>query len=175
MELVYVRTDKNGTKIFHNWACPRCGGAGESDNWIFTGRICYKCGGTGKRKTPEIVKEYTEEYAAKLEARRQAKADKHNQKQAAEIADQARETLKFRYANFGCGTDGVGYVLRGSTYRIKDQIKANNGKWVYGVWICPVNMQCNGVTSKRIELAGHIGSGSEWWLDGFDLYDEINK
>ena len=28
--------------------CTRCGGAGESDRWAYTGRICYDCGGTGK-------------------------------------------------------------------------------------------------------------------------------
>ena len=28
--------------------CRRCGGAGESDLWIATGRICYHCHGTGK-------------------------------------------------------------------------------------------------------------------------------
>ena len=28
MKPIYVRTDKNGTKIYHDWTCPRCGGAG---------------------------------------------------------------------------------------------------------------------------------------------------
>ena len=33
---------KNGLKI-----CRRCGGAGESDKWTYTGRTCYGCGGSG--------------------------------------------------------------------------------------------------------------------------------
>lgn len=28
--------------------CTRCGGAGQSDRWAYTGRVCYDCGGTGK-------------------------------------------------------------------------------------------------------------------------------
>jgi len=28
--------------------CTRCGGAGQSDRWIHTGKTCYKCGGSGK-------------------------------------------------------------------------------------------------------------------------------
>lgn len=28
--------------------CNRCGGAGQADKWLHTGKICYKCGGSGK-------------------------------------------------------------------------------------------------------------------------------
>lgn len=31
-----------------NNQCPRCGGAGESDKWIHTGKTCYRCGGSGR-------------------------------------------------------------------------------------------------------------------------------
>jgi hypothetical protein len=40
---------KNGLKI-----CRRCGGAGESDKWTYTGRTCYGCGGSGYI-TPEVL------------------------------------------------------------------------------------------------------------------------
>ena len=70
----YVRTDKNGTKIYNDINCPRCAGEGESDNWWATGKTCFKCGGTGKRATPLAVKVYTKEYWERLEARRAAKA-----------------------------------------------------------------------------------------------------
>ena len=30
-KIVYLRTDKNGTKYYANYTCPRCGGAGGSD------------------------------------------------------------------------------------------------------------------------------------------------
>ena len=88
-ELQYIRTDRNGTKIFHDWTCPRCGGAGRSDNWWQTGFTCYACGGTGKRNTPKEVKEYTPEYAAKLEARRIAKLAKQPKPDEAELLARA--------------------------------------------------------------------------------------
>lgn len=47
--MVYIRTDKNGTKIYHDYTCPRCGGAGGADQWIYTGWTCYECGGTGSQ------------------------------------------------------------------------------------------------------------------------------
>lgn len=75
-ELKYIRTDRNGTKYFEDWTCPRCGGAGASDNWWRTGRTCYACGGSGKRDKPTIHKEYTEAHAAKLESKRNAAAVK---------------------------------------------------------------------------------------------------
>jgi len=40
---------KNGLKI-----CRRCGGAGEADKWLNTGRVCYGCGGSGYI-TPEVL------------------------------------------------------------------------------------------------------------------------
>ena len=90
----YIRTDKNGTKIFHDWTCPRCGGMGEADKWMFTGRVCYDCGGTGKRATPKTVKEYTPEYEAKLQARRRAKQEKWEAEHADEIAAQKAEEAR---------------------------------------------------------------------------------
>ena len=181
MDPIYIRTDRNGTKIYHDWTCPRCGGAGFANKWIATGRVCYACGGTGKRTRAKVVKEYTPEYWAKLEAKEQAKAKKradeaakYAEEHADEIAEQNRRTIERRYAEFGCGKDGVGYVLDGEgTFKAKDQIKAAGGRWIYGCWICPVNFTENGITSKQINLSGHIGSGSVMWLDDFDLYEAI--
>ena len=180
MEPIYIRTDKNGTKIYHDWTCPRCGGAGQADKWIMTGKICYACGGSGKRARAKIVKEYTPEYWAKLEAKRIAKDQKriaeekkYAEEHQEEIEAARRKVLESRYAEFGCGKDGIGYVLKGNTYPVKDQIKAAGGKWLYGCWICPVAINGNGITPKQINLSGHIGSGSVMWLDDFDLYDAI--
>ena len=181
MELQYFKTDKNGTKYFYDWKCPRCAGFGSADKWRFTGSICFACGGSGKRNSPKIVKEYTPEYWAKLEAKRIAKeqkriaeAQKYAEEHADEIAEQNRKELEKRYADFGCGADGIGYVLKGNTFQMKDQIKRAGGRWIYGTWVCPVEMSGKGITSKKIDLAGHIGSGSMMWLDDFDLYDAIN-
>ena len=87
----YIRTDKNGTKIFEDWTCPRCGGEGWAGQWINTGKVCFRCYGSGKRNRPVIIKEYTDEYFAKLEARRQAKAAKYAEEHAEEIAAEKAE------------------------------------------------------------------------------------
>lgn len=181
MELIYIRTDKNGTKYFHDWKCPRCGGAGFADKWIATGRVCYECGGTGKRATPKTVKEYTDEYAAKLDARRRAAdekraaaAAKYAEEHADEIAEITRKLIERRYAEFGCGPDGIGYVHEGKTWGVKDQIKKAGGRWIYGVWVCPVEFKADGVRVHTIDLKGHISGGSEMWVDDFDLYEAIH-
>lgn len=179
--LQYVRTDRNGTKYYNDWTCPRCGGAGESDKWMMTGRICYGCGGTGKRARPMIVKEYTDEYAAKLRAKHIAKvqkrseeAAKYAEEHADEIEAENRRIIEDRYAERGCGKDGIGYALEGNTYKIKEQIKANGGKWIYGVWVCPVEMKAPGVTVRKVDLNGKIGPGSVVWLDhDFDFYEAV--
>lgn len=181
MEPIYIRTDKNGTKIYHDWTCPRCGGAGFADKWIATGRVCFACGGTGKRTVAKVVKEYTPEYWAKLETKRQAKeakrieeAVRYAEEHREEIAERERKVLVQRYAEHGCGKDGIGYILKGNTYPVKDQIKKNGGRWIYGVWICPVNITGKDIISKQINLNGHVGSGSAYWLDNFDIYNEIH-
>lgn len=80
-----IRIDRNGTKYYEGQVpCDRCGGAGGADKWDFTGWTCYKCGGSGKMFGK--YKEYTPEYAAKLEARRKARREKYEQEHAEEIA-----------------------------------------------------------------------------------------
>lgn len=159
----YIRTDKNGTKIYHDYTCPRCCGYGELDKWFYTGKVCFACGGTGMRAVAKVVKEYTEEYAAKLEARRIAKQRKYEEEHAEEIAqakaEQKRREEEWRISQnvwtcqtYGCGKDGTGYVLLGKTYGIKDQIKAEGGKWIYGSWVCPVEIKAKGVTAVKIDL-----------------------
>lgn len=69
MPRTLIRIDKNGTKYWADDTCRRCGGAGERSEWYYTGLLCYECGGTGHSK-PRMEKEYTPEYAAKLEAQR---------------------------------------------------------------------------------------------------------
>lgn len=72
-KLIYIRTDKNGTEIYADPVCKRCQGAGARSEWAYTGSICYECGGTGRANKPKIIKKYTPEYQAKLEARRLAR------------------------------------------------------------------------------------------------------
>lgn len=161
--MVFIRTDKNGTKIYHDWTCPRCGGAGESSKWLYTGKVCYECGGTGKRRAPKIVKEYTEEYAAKLEAKRIAKRKKYEEEHADEIARKKEEQElreaewkksrnEWYFKDHGCSADGIGYVLTGNTYSIKDKIKKAGGRWTYNVWVCPEEIKADGVKATKIDL-----------------------
>ena len=185
MELQYFKTDKNGTRYFYDWKCPRCGGAGFADKWIATGRVCYACGGSGVRAVAKIVKEYTPEYWAKLEAKRIARAKKdaeerakyeaeHADEIAAERAEWERKAFIQRCAEHGCGKDGVGYVLTGNTFSVKDEIKKAGGKWIYGRWICPVEIKGKGISAKRIDISSHISTGMyDWKDDGFDFYEEV--
>lgn len=182
MDLVYIKTDKNGTKYFHDWTCPRCGGAGFADKWIATGKTCWACGGTGKRVVAKVVKEYTPEYWEKLNAKRQAKAKKqaeeaarYAEEHAEEIAEQNRKIIEDRYAEFGCNKDGIGYVLRGKTYPIKDKIRKAGGRWIYGAWVSPVMISGDGIQIHQIDISGHIGAGSQMWLDDFDLWEAMNN
>ncbi|AQS42441.1 hypothetical protein LSG23_20360 (plasmid) [Bacillus velezensis] len=54
--------------------CDRCGGAGQSDKWYFTGKVCFKCGGDGRMLTKR--KEYTSEHEEKLRKQREKRAEK---------------------------------------------------------------------------------------------------
>ena len=145
---VYVRTDKNGTKIYHDINCPRCGGAGRSDSWWQTGFECFACGGTGKRPKPLEVKVYTKEYADKLEARRAAKAAAEAAANAAnapaedELRRRADEARRNSWENEGFTRDGIGYLYTGYTYRIRQQIKDSGGRWQQLLlgWIAPVDL-----------------------------------
>lgn len=92
-KIVYLRTDKNGTKYYANYTCPRCGGAGGSDKWAFTGWTCYECGGTGESSTPVIEKEYTPEYRAKLDERARKRAEAKRAKQVEELGV-SRRTIR---------------------------------------------------------------------------------
>lgn len=137
-ELQYIRTDRNGTKIFHDWTCSRCGGAGRSDNWWRTGYTCHECGGTGKRNTPKVVKEYTPEHAAKLEARRAAKA-LANLPSEAELQAMAAEAQRNAWKDEGISAEGIAYIHTGDTFKHKDAIRRAGGKWCSYIraWVAP--------------------------------------
>lgn len=159
----YVRTDKNGTKIYNDINCPRCAGEGESDNWWRTGGTCYACGGSGKRAKPVAVKVYTREYWERLQARRAAKAAAEAEANAptaeelaqkeAELQRQADEARRNCWQMDGFSRDGVGYLYTGKTYKDREEIKAAGGVWhplVYG-WIAPEKVEgLKGVKVERV-------------------------
>ena len=90
MEKKPFKVDRNGTKYFYDWTCPRCGGQGGRSEWAYTGWTCFECGGDGQSKEPKIVKVYTPEWQARIDARRQAKAEAEAARIAEEEARQER-------------------------------------------------------------------------------------
>ena len=127
---VYVRTDKNGTKIYHDYTCQRCGGLGASEAWKFTGMTCYECGGSGKSRA-RVIKEYTPEYAAKLEAKREARWAK----QQAELKAKAEQlNAEFLAEYFPEGKMYFPAVSDKQGWKIIDDMKAAGVKVVNNQW-----------------------------------------
>lgn len=96
------RTPKNAPVIYRQTKCSRCGGAGGSDAWKFTGWTCFQCAGSGKG--PIVMdKLYTREKLDKLVAasakREAAKQAKHAEKQAQLEADRAQRRAQFLVDN----------------------------------------------------------------------------
>ncbi len=121
-----VRIDKNGTKVFEDWRCSRCGGAGGADAWIYTGFTCWECGGSGMRSTPKIYKEYTPEYEAKLKAQRA----KRLEKKLADERAHADELNADFYKRNGFDADGNMWIVLGNSYDIKDELKELGCKFI---------------------------------------------
>lgn len=113
-----LKVDKNGTKYWMDDTCPKCGGSGYIDGyWMIEGGICFKCGGNGKGV--QKWKEHTPEYAAKLEAKRVAKA----KAKAPEI------NAKF-FKSIGFNENGEAWVVVGvNTYEVKDALKEAGAKF----------------------------------------------
>jgi hypothetical protein len=130
---ILIKTDKNGTKYYADYTCQRCGGIGGSDKWAYTGWTCYECGGSGKAVKPDIYKEYTPEYSAKLQAQREKRAEKRRAAKVAEFNEHRAEHI----AAQGFNADGKCFVVVGNTYEIKDELREAGAKWhatVYG-WV----------------------------------------
>ena len=114
-----IKIDKNGTKYYADCRCQRCGGAGGLDQWAYTGWTCYDCGGTGIAPKPQIWKEYTPEYKAKLDERRKKREQKKSEERKANA-----DTINAQfYENYGFDENGIVYVALGDTYKIKDRLK----------------------------------------------------
>lgn len=127
---VYVRTDKNGTEIYHDYTCPRCGGAGGADQWTYTGWTCYSCGGTGRRDKPQVIKIYTPEYRAKLDEMARNRAEKKRLKRVEELKAKLPEMIKDK----GFNEDGKLYLVTGDTYKIKEELKEAGAHWIPNLW-----------------------------------------
>lgn len=122
---ILIRTDKNGTKYWGDYTCDRCGGVGGCDAWAYTGWTCYKCGGTGRMEKPDIWKEYTPEYEAKLNERRAKREAKKQAEHEARLPEIRKEWLEENNFN----AEGQTFLFLGNTYEAKERIKEYGGKW----------------------------------------------
>ena len=126
MKDVLVKVDKNGTKYWANYTCPRCGGAGWMDCYRHVdGGRCFDCGGSGVAHKPSIWKEYTEEYAAKLAEQRA----KREQKRIAKLTAELPQTKTRWYENNNFNSQGETFLFLGDTYAMKEDIKAAGGSF----------------------------------------------
>lgn len=152
----YVRTDKNGTKIYHDVNCPRCAGHGEAEKWWATGKVCFACGGSGLRPKPLEIKVRSAEYEAVLEARRAAKAAEVPMTSEDELRARALEARSNAWENHGFGRDGVGYLYTGKTYPVRNHLSKSGGRWCGPLkgWIAPVDLgEIKGVEIEKIKAA----------------------
>lgn len=122
---IFIREDKNGTKIYHNYTCRRCGGAGGADAWKATGWTCYECGGSGVASSPEVIKVYTPEYEAILAERRAKRAEKRSAERRAKAEEMNAKFL----SDHGFSSDGKIYAVLGNTFPVKDTLKNLGCRW----------------------------------------------
>ena len=121
----YQRTDRNGTRYFHDCTCNRCGGRGGWEGW--PGFTCYECGGSGIGKG-EMIKVYTPEHAEKLQKQREARAAKAQaEREQKAILERGNNLLKAGFSHEG--DEYVIYRVVGNTYPIKDELKALGAKF----------------------------------------------
>ncbi len=132
-----VRVDKNGTKVYEDWRCSRCGGAGGADKWALTGFTCFECGGSGLRSKPMIFKEYSPEHQAKLDAQRAKRQAKRQAQWEAEQKEKAQELNQKFFSKEGFDSEGNIWCILGDTYSIKDDLKELGCKFDYSLgWHC---------------------------------------
>ncbi len=90
--------------------CGRCGGAGGSDSWRFTGWTCFECRGTGGRAT-KFALLYTAEKLAKLNAT-QAKREATKAAKAAAKDAEFRNLADVRRAEFLTANPDVEFLTQ---------------------------------------------------------------
>ena len=121
----FDRVDRNGTTIFVDCTCDRCGGGGIIPYYRHVDNgVCFKCGGSGVGSNTEI-KIYTPEYGAKLKAQRAAREQAKLEKLIAESADWNKEWMESE----GFNIEGITFLILGNTYEIKEELKARGAKY----------------------------------------------
>lgn len=164
-----IKIDRNGTKYYTDYECPKCAGQGyiKGYEYIDNGR-CFLCGGSGIHQ--QNWKEYTPEYAEKLEARRLARAK----------AKSAEKNAKFLERN-GFDQNGYAWVVLGDTYKIKDELKALGCRF-NGVMGWYSDKDLEGYDTLRISVddcyaTDYAGAYDKafWLSKSIDLIKEANE
>lgn len=123
----FEKVDKNGTHVFVDCTCSRCGGDGIIPYFGHVNHgVCFKCGGSGVGGNEEI-KVYTDAYGAKLKAQREARKEAKRQKLIAESGEKNKEWLERE----GFNAEGTTYLVLGNTYEMRKELKANGAKFNY--------------------------------------------
>lgn len=130
----FVRIDKNGTKIYHDYTCDRCGGKGYYVIAVhnmqpvlspYDNGVCYKCGGSGRMEKPSVIKEYTPEYRAILDARA---AKRQEKKLAQALEEKAAKQAEWKREK-GFVDDKIHVAGISDSFERKDEIKAAGGRF----------------------------------------------
>ena len=168
----FDRVDKNGTTIFIDCSCGRCGGSGIIPIYGHVDHgICFKCGGSGVGSSEEI-KIYTDEYGAKLKAQRAAREQAKLQKLIAESADWNKKWMESE----GFSIEGITFLILGNTYEIKEELKAHGAKYNDMLGWHMANAEGYDAVPLRIEqVTKHTGIGRLYYIDYVDGIDMVKK
>lgn len=125
-----IKTDKNGTKYYEVVQdCCKCGGTGYIKHYAYIdGGVCYDCNGSGVYITKS--KEYTPEYAEKLEQQRIKRQQKNDEARR----NAAASTNAVFLENNNFSPDGKIYFVVGKTYHLIEKLKALGCKYTTWGW-----------------------------------------
>ena len=168
----FDRVDRNGTTIFVDCTCDRCGGSGIIPYYGHVDNgVCFKCGGSGVGSNTEI-KIYTPEYGAKLKAQRAAREQAKLQKLIAESADWNKKWMESE----GFNIEGITFLILGNTYEIKEELKAHGAKYndMLG-WHMANAEGYDAVPLSIQQVTKHTEIGRLYYIDYVDGIDMVKK
>jgi len=124
--------DKNG-KLYQTvkWECPRCNGRGIIISRIENGQlipipvdqgICYQC--FGKKYLTKEVRLYTENEYFAMKQRNENIKKRNEAARRKEMEENFAKKKAEWLKSHGFNEDGVTYLVKGETYSIKDELKA---------------------------------------------------
>lgn len=170
----FVKVDRNGTHVFADCTCNRCGGTGYLDCYSHVdGGVCFECGGSGVSTATEI-KIYTDEYGAKLKAQRAVREEQKRQELIAESGEWNKEWM----AKEGFNGEGITYIVLGNTYEIKEDLKAHGAKFNYLLgWHMPNAEGYDAVPVKLEQVTSHLYNGRLDYLydDAAELVKKLKE